>query len=420
MILLAVGREVSRETEKIGLSRPGTVQQTNLSPLSSLSARRTISAMKLLGLVFAALILCTSGFRSFHVTPSHKQFHLAPRLTPSVRAFQKTPQKPSGPLLSTPQPIVESESKPKSPLLQNLKVGALFALWYVLNIGYNVSNKKVLNMVPELTYTVAFLQQFIGWFYLLPIWAFGVRKPPILTQEELNNQIPMAVLHTLTHLGAVVSLGAGAVSFTHIVKAAEPAVSALLSAVFLKSFLPLPVYLSLIPVIGGVALASATELSFTWLSFWAAMISNIASASRGIVGKNTLGKPQGKNMNAANVYAVMTMISTLMCLPVAIALEWKAIVPTLSAISASGKLNALVTQTLLSGFYYYLYNEVAFLTLDNVSPVTHALGNTIKRVVIIIASVLAFGTKMSSQGAIGSAVAIGGVLLYSLAKNHFH
>ena len=34
MILLAVGREVSRETEKIGLSRPGTVQQTNLSQLS--------------------------------------------------------------------------------------------------------------------------------------------------------------------------------------------------------------------------------------------------------------------------------------------------------------------------------------------------------------------------------------------------
>ena len=29
---------------------------------------------------------------------------------------------------------------------------------------------------------------------------------------------------------------------------------------------------------------------------------------------------------------------------------------------------------------YYRYNEVAFLTLDSVAPVTHALGNTIKRV----------------------------------------
>jgi solute carrier family 35 protein E1 len=59
------------------------------------------------------------------------------------------------------------------------------------------------------------------------------------------------------------------------------------------------------------------------------------------------------------------------------------------------------------------------LALDNVAPVTHALGNTIKRVVIIITSVLVFGTKMTTQGMIGSTVAIAGVLLYSLAKNHF-
>jgi hypothetical protein len=32
-----------------------------------------------------------------------------------------------------------------------------------------------------------------------------------------------------------------------------------------------------------------------------------------------------------------------------------------------------------------------------VAPVTHALGNTIKRVVIIIASVVVFGTTMTSQ-----------------------
>ncbi len=310
------------------------------------------------------------------------------------------------------------ESK-KDGLGDKLKIGALFGLWYVLNIGYNIYNKKVLNLVPKLTYTVAFLQLLIGWFYLLPVWSLGIRAAPELTSEELNNQIPIAVLHSLTHLGAVVSLGAGAVSFTHIVKAAEPAVSAFLSAVFLKSYLPIPVYLSLIPVMGGVALASATELSFSWLSFIAAMVSNVASASRGIVGKKTLGKPQGKNMNAANVYAIMTMLSTIMCLPVCLAIEWKHIIPTLKSISAAGKLKTLITQTLLSGFFYYLYNEVAFLALDNVAPVTHAIGNTIKRVVIIVASVLAFGTTMTTQGALGSGIAIGGVLLYSLAKNHF-
>ena len=42
-------------------------------------------------------------------------------------------------------------------LKQKVKVGGLFALWYALNVGYNIFNKRVLNAVPQLTYTVAFL-----------------------------------------------------------------------------------------------------------------------------------------------------------------------------------------------------------------------------------------------------------------------
>jgi len=52
-----------------------------------------------------------------------------------------------------------------------------------------------------------------------------------------------------------------------------------------------------------------------------------------------------------------------------------------------------------------------------VNPVTHAVGNTIKRVVIIVASVIAFNTKMSTGSIVGSTIAIMGTLLYSLAMN---
>lgn len=318
---------------------------------------------------------------------------------------------------ATPEVAVKGEGEKTS--LEKLKVGGMFLVWYMLNIGYNIYNKKVLNMVPSLTYTLAWAQLALGLLYVIPVWALGLRKAPVLTTSETKSLIPVAVLHLLTHIGAVVSLGAGAVSFTHIVKAAEPAVSAAISAVFLKSFLPLPVYLSLLPVMGGVAMASLTELSFTWLSFIAAMVSNVASASRAIVGKMTMGKSFGKNMDSSNVYAVMTILSTIMFLPVALLVEGKNIIPTITAICDAGNGKTLAMQTFLSAAYYYLYNEVAFLTLDNVAPVTHSLGNTIKRVVIILTSVLVFGTKMSTQGVIGSGLAIGGVLLYSLAKNHY-
>lgn len=351
---------------------------------------------------------------------------------PSIKTVLKSSTSEESTDSSTPAPVVETPVVPvvvsvesttaadnKAALLQKLKVGGLFGLWYALNIGYNIYNKKVLNAVPQLTYTVGFLQLALGLFYIAPVWGFKLRKAPVLNNEEIKNLLPVAVLHTLTHLGAIVSLGAGAVSFTHIVKAAEPAISAGLSAVVLKQFLPIPVYLSLIPVMGGVALASLTELSFSWISFIGAMISNFASAGRGIVGKISMGKPQGQNMNAANLYAVMTIISSVLCLPISLLLEGKQVIPTVQAIIKAGNGKTVLIETLLSAVFYYLYNEVAFLALDNVAPVTHALGNTIKRVVIIITSVLVFGNVMTTTGALGSSIAIFGVLLYSLAKNHF-
>ena len=60
-----------------------------------------------------------------------------------------------------------------------------------------------------------------------------------------------------------------------------------------------PVYASLIPIIGGVSLASLKELSFTWVGFIAAMGSNLSSALRGILAKKTMGDGVGENMTEA-------------------------------------------------------------------------------------------------------------------------
>lgn len=49
----------------------------------------------------------------------------------------------------------------------------------------------------------------------------------------------------------------------------------------------------------------------------------------------------------------------------------------------------------------------------------HAVGNTIKRVVIIVAACLAFRTPMAPLSIVGSSIAVGGTLLYSLVKAHY-
>lgn len=72
----------------------------------------------------------------------------------------------------------------------------------------------------------------------------------------------VALAHTIGHVAATVSMSKVAVSFTHIIKSGEPAFSVLVSRLFMGETFPLPVYLSLLPIIGGCALAAITELNF--------------------------------------------------------------------------------------------------------------------------------------------------------------
>ncbi|KAG5186132.1 plastidic triose-phosphate/phosphate translocator [Tribonema minus] len=307
----------------------------------------------------------------------------------------------------------------ESNLKYNLRIGMYFFLWYSLNVGYNYHNKKTLNMLAA-PLTLSALQLVVGVVYVSLLWLLRLRAAPGLSMDNIKTLSPIGLCHAISHLSAVIGLGAGSVSFTHIVKAAEPFFTALFSAIFLKQYFPVPVYLSLVPVVAGVALASLKELNFSWTALCGAMGSNVAASSRAILAKRSMGRPKGTNMGAANLYGVLTILATAMLVPVAGVLEGPKFSAKWDAALLKGySQDAITKHALLSGLYFYLYNEVAFLALDAVHPVVHAVGNTLKRVFIIASGVILFGNKITPLGMVGSSLAIVGVLIFSLVKEYY-
>jgi hypothetical protein len=149
-------------------------------------------------------------------------------------------------------------------LYRTMKIGASFALWFFLNVMYNLTNKKCQNVFP-MPWTMTVVSLFVGIPYVLFMWATGLRKAPKIDAAGLKKLFPIGFFHAAGHASAVIALGAGAVSFAQIVKSGEPVFTCLLSYVVLgQTFSPL-VYASLLPIVGGVALASLKELSFTWV-----------------------------------------------------------------------------------------------------------------------------------------------------------
>merc|ERR1711907_923022 len=177
--------------------------------------------------------------------------------------------------------------------------------------------------------------------------------------------------------------------------------------------------MGLFPIIVGVSLASLKELSFTWKALNGALTSNVAFASRAVLSKATMEKPVGENMDAPNLYGVLTIIAFILSMPFAVYYEGPQFLAAWKTATAKVGSFCLARQMILDGFYYYAYNEVAFIALNKVSPITHSIANTIKRVCIILATVLVFGTKLTPLGATGSAIAVLGTFLYSVMKSKY-
>lgn len=76
----------------------------------------------------------------------------------------------------------------------------------------------------------------VGTLYFVPLWVLGVRKAPVLSNEDLKACTVLAMLHTVGHVAAVVAMSAGAVSFTHIIKALEPMFSVFFGVLRTASF----------------------------------------------------------------------------------------------------------------------------------------------------------------------------------------
>ncbi|KAL6283907.1 hypothetical protein ACE6H2_014836 [Prunus campanulata] len=319
------------------------------------------------------------------------------------QAYEADRSQPIESNIELPKPDTRSEAAKK------LKIGVYFAMWWALNVVFNIYNKKVLNAYP-FPWLTSTLSLACGSLIMLISWATRIAEAPKTDMDFWKALFPVAVAHTIGHVAATVSMSKVAVSFTHIIKSGEPAFSVLVSRFLLGESFPTSVYLSLLPIIGGCGLAALTELNFNMIGFMGAMISNLAFVFRNIFSKRGM---KGKSVSGMNYYACLSILSLIILTPFAIAVEgpamWKAGFET--AISQIGP--NLIWWMAAQSVFYHLYNQVSYMSLDEISPLTFSIGNTMKRISVIVSSIIIFHTPVQPVNALGAAIAIFGTFLYS-------
>ncbi|XP_057948479.1 LOW QUALITY PROTEIN: xylulose 5-phosphate/phosphate translocator, chloroplastic [Malania oleifera] len=331
-----------------------------------------------------------------------------------ARTFGRSSKAPSFVLKSASQVPHEANPEEQSEVAnpKKLQLAIIFGLWYFQNIVFNIYNKKVLNVFP-FPWLLASFQLFVGSVWMFLLWSLKLQPCPKISKPFIVALLGPALFHTIGHISACVSFSKVAVSFTHVIKSSEPVFSVVFSS-FLGDSYPLRVWLSILPIVLGCSLAAITEVSFNFQGLWGALISNFGFVLRNIYSKRSL--QSFKEVNGLNLYGWISILSLIYLFPVAVMVEGSQWIEGYRrAIEALGKSSTFYVWVMLSGVFYHLYNQSSYQALDDISPLTFSVGNTMKRVVVIVSTVLVFRNPVRPLNALGSAIAILGTFLYSQA-----
>lgn len=311
-----------------------------------------------------------------------------------------------------------------------------FVFWYAGNMKYNEYNTGSLNAVggktAGMTMTVATFQlgvctvyAMLTWIFRInPVNLFGLQTPskqnmPKTTGSDLVKTLPVGFCSAAAHACTVFALG-GDPLFGQIVKSGEPVLAAIVNTIFYGKPPSFNKVMCLPIIVGGVAFASLKKgidgsysLKFDQTALVFGMLANSFAAFKGSENSKLLKDKSiaSRYAGVGNQFAVTQILAFFICLPIMYMTEGD-MLPEFYDMLVFNK--QLQFNLVMSGLCFYLYNELATMTLKVTGAVTASVANTAKRVIVMVYMAAVTGKALTEEQKIGAGIAITGVLLYSL------
>ncbi|XP_021930523.1 solute carrier family 35 member E2B-like isoform X2 [Zootermopsis nevadensis] len=299
--------------------------------------------------------------------------------------------------------------------LFNVRAIFFLVLWYFFSGCTLFLNKYILSYMkgdPTILGTSQMLMTTVCGFVQMYL-PCGMYKP---TQRLMRppgfyrHMMLVGCTRFATVILGLVALNYVAVSFTETIKSSAPLFTVLISRCILGEATGLYVNLSLIPVMSGLALCSANELSFDTRGFVAAMATNLTECLQNVYSKMLISGDKFK-YTPAELQFYTSIASVVVQIPASLFLvDIDGVQKTTDSV--------LFLAFVLNGIFFHFQSITAYVLMDYISPVTHSVANTAKRAFLIWLSVLLFGNPVTLLSGLGTCMVIVGVLLYNKAQEY--
>uniref|UniRef100_A0A3P8UZ27 Solute carrier family 35 member E2B n=1 Tax=Cynoglossus semilaevis TaxID=244447 RepID=A0A3P8UZ27_CYNSE len=309
--------------------------------------------------------------------------------------------------------VIETESG-----VWNLRSMTYLSVWYFFSFCTLFLNKYILTLLegePSMLGAVQMMSTTI-------IGCLKMFVPCCLYQHKTRNEYPPNFIMIMLFVGlmrfttvvlGLVSLKNVAVSFAETVKSSAPIFTVIMSRLILGEYTGLWVNLSLFPVMAGLALCTATEVSFNMLGFSAALSTNVMDCLQNVFSKKLLSGDTYK-FSPPELQFYTSAAAVIMLIP-----AWVFLLD-IPVIGKSGRSfifsQDIVLLLLFDGCLFHLQSVTAYALMGRISPVTFSVASTVKHALSVWLSILIFSNQVTVLSAAGTALVFIGVVFYNKAR----
>ncbi|KAH6877317.1 triose-phosphate transporter family-domain-containing protein [Thelonectria olida] len=335
------------------------------------------------------------------------------------------------------QEIADALKAPVSPTLILLCI-----LWYASSAITNTSSKSILNAfdkpatltliqfacVSSLCLISAKLASiFPGIQTRITTLKYPIRRP---TREVITTTLPLAAFQIGGHLLSSTATSKIPVSLVHTIKGLSPLFTVVAYRVVYDIKYPTATYLSLIPLTLGVMLACSGKTAWggELIGVIHALLATFIFVTQNIFSKklfNEAAKAEAdgmpsKKMDKLNLLCYSSGLAFVVTLPIWFWSEGIGLIQDMykdGSVDLTGKPNSmdhgrLMVEFMFNGFTHWAQNILAFTLLSVVSPVTYSVAGLIKRVFVIVITMIWFRSPTTPIQAVGIAFTFLGLYLY--------
>mmetsp|Transcript_3795 Transcript_3795/g.4373 ORF Transcript_3795/g.4373 Transcript_3795/m.4373 type:complete len:451 (-) Transcript_3795:50-1402(-) len=242
----------------------------------------------------------------------------------------------------------------------------------------------------------------------------------------------VGVLRGSTVLLGLVALEHVPVSFVETIKATAPVFTVIFAWLILKERTATPVVFTLVPVIAGLILCSASELSFNIIGFTAAVMNNCADCIQNVMSKRLLAHLKPTQLQFYTSVAALLLQTPFVLGDITTLLRSWTSHETGMSVSVEATMAdddedasfhtgmSLKMLLLIDAVFYQLQSVSAYCVMGCMSPVSQSVANTLKRSLLVWASILYFHNPVTTSGIIGIIMVVSGVFLYNHVRKIHH